>query len=115
MILAVNLQDVFIIAGTLAAAVLGILGAVCARLVFVKAGLLLAALAIGLGLAYVGWKPLFGGSHPPDTYFGATMLLVGLLGSAMLGAVEESHRRMTRAADPGRGFPVIASPPKPSP
>jgi hypothetical protein len=114
MILAVNAQDLFIIAGTLAAAALGILGAVGARLMFVKAGLLLAAVAIGLGLFNFGWKPLFGGSHPPDTYFGATMLLVGLLGAMALGAVEESHRRMTSAADPGRAFPVIASPRDPS-
>ena len=114
MMLAISSQDVFILTGMLAAVVLGLFGVARAKLVFVKLGLPLGVVAICLGLAYFGWKPLFGGSHAPGTYFGTAMLFIGLIGSAALGAVEESHRRITSAADPGRGFPVIPSPREPS-
>lgn len=77
MVLAVNSQDLFILAAMFAAAAMGVTGAWRAKLVFIKAGAL--APAVCLGFAYFGWKPLFGGSHPPATYFGATMLFVGLM------------------------------------
>ena len=114
MILAINSQDVLILTGMLAAVVLGVFGVARAKLVFVKVGLPLAVVAVCLGLAYFGWKPLFGGSHSPGTYFGTAMLFIGLIGSAALGAVEESHRRITSAAEPGRGFPVIPASRDPS-
>ncbi len=84
----------------------GALGAWRARLVFVKAGALLSAAMVCLGLAYFGLLPLFGGSHPPGTYFGATMLFVGITAAAILGAVEKGYRRATSAPkDEGRRFP----------
>jgi hypothetical protein len=107
MMLAVTGQDLFIIGGMLATAALGIFGAWRCELIFAKVGALASTLAVCLGLAYFGWKPLFGGSHPSETYFGATMLFVGFLGFAILGAVEESYRRITGTADVARDFPVV--------
>ena len=108
---AVVSQDFLIVAGMLTAGALGALGAWRAKLVFVKAGALLSALMVCLGLAYFGLLPLLGGSHPPGTYFGSTMLFLGLMGGAIVGAVEEGYRRVTSGGtDERHGFPVISSP-----
>jgi len=107
-ILAVNSQDVFILAAMLTAGALAILGAWRAKLLFVKVGALLSAVMVCLGLAYFGWSPLFGGTHPPGTYFGATMLFLGLINSVIVGTIEESYRRTTGAgAAERRGFTVV--------
>src|SRR5688500_18163238 len=107
MTLAVTGQDVMILGGMFAAATLVLLAATRCRLLLIRVGAVLAAAADCLGLVYFGWRPLFGGHHPPDTYFGTTMLFMGLLAGAILGAVEEGYRRVTRPPEAGRGFPVM--------
>lgn len=107
-------SDLLLVSVQFTAVAMGILGAWLAKLIFAKAGAVVSAAAVCLGLAYFGWRPLFGGDHPPSTFFGATMLFAGLVGLALVGAIEESHRRMTTTADPRSGFPVLPSRPKES-
>jgi hypothetical protein len=106
MVIAVT-RDVFILLGLVAAAGLGVVGAWMARLMFAKLGVVLCVAAVCVGLINSGWKPWLGGSYSERTYFGATMLLVGLLGLAIIGAIEESHRRLKSGVEPERGFPVM--------
>ncbi len=44
-----------------------------------RTGSLLSALVVGFGLCYSGHRPFFGGRQAVEGYFGATMIVVGLL------------------------------------
>jgi len=101
-------RDLFILAG-MATTIIGTLaGCVVARIYFVKAGLILAGVSICVGLANFGWEPLFGGKQFADTYFGCTMLALGLLSACLLAGLEELLRRLSPVQTQHRGFPVIA-------
>jgi hypothetical protein len=77
------------------------------RLLFTRLGFGLSALIVCVGLAYFGWQPLFGGSHPIDTWGGFVALCLGLFGFCLFGALEEIGRQLAAAPDPRPGFPVV--------
>lgn len=101
--LAMNSRDVLILGGMLATIIGGCALIVWARLWPVRVGLVASGLAMGVGLAYFGYMPFGGGGHPPDVYFGCTMLCMGFLSGCILTALEAvSHPQ----PEEPRGFPV---------
>jgi hypothetical protein len=77
------------------------------HLVFSRLGCVLSAATVWLGLANDGWKPFFGGHYGEETYFGCTMLVLGVLAFLLFGAVDEVLWALA-PSDGHRGFPVIA-------
>ncbi len=51
------------------------------------AGYVLATLTTCLGIVYFGWMPFFGGNHSHATYFGCIVLIMGLWGYILTGAL----------------------------
>ena len=100
--LAVFSQDYIILSGMGVAISASLALAIFSRLLAVRLGSLVAAVTVCVGLAYFGWKPLFGGSHDPGIYFGCIMLFLGTLALLLLAAVEQSSRHPARS----HGFPV---------
>jgi len=72
------MRDLIVIIGGCVALAFGIVGALRNEGTTAKAGALVAAGVAGLGMAYFGWRPFFGGSHEPGTYFGCIMLVFGI-------------------------------------
>jgi hypothetical protein len=105
-------RDGVIISGMLLVVIAATFACFRSRLVFTKLGFLVSAAMVCLGLAYFGWLPLFGGTHPPETLFGCLVLCLGLFGFCLFGAIEEIWRRVIGTPDGTRGFPVIALPPE---
>jgi hypothetical protein len=102
-------SDVIIIGGMLLAIAGGVLACVRSRLVAPRIGFLLSAVVVCVGLANFGWRPLFGGGHTPDVYFGCVLCCLGLLGFCLFAAIEEVWRRFLAGPDDRPGFPVIQS------
>jgi len=102
-------SDVIIIGGMLLAIAGGVLACVRSRLLFPKIGFIFSAVAVCVGLANFGWRPLFGGIHTPDVYFGCVTCGLGMLGFCLFGAIEEVWRRFLAAPDERPGFPVVSS------
>jgi len=101
-------SDGIIFGGMFCAVLAGVAGVLKARLVFVRVGLVLCVVVVCLGLASFGWKPLFGGTQTMESYFGATMISIGLLCAAIFGAIEEFFRPFTDGdGDQRRGFAVV--------
>ncbi|MAX23014.1 MAG: hypothetical protein CMJ19_00805 [Phycisphaeraceae bacterium] len=51
------------------------------------AGYVLATLTTCLGIVYFGWMPFFGGTYSHATYFGCIVLIMGLWGYILTGAM----------------------------
>jgi hypothetical protein len=107
MLLAVVTQDFMILSGMSLALAAGIWIACTTPLILVRVGALLSVGPIGLGLANFGWKPFLGGRQFPDTYFGCTMLCVGILFMALFGSLEAVRRHLALPKAQPRGFPVL--------
>lgn len=101
------MRDLILLLGIIGTIVGTIAACLKVRLYFAKGGMLVSGVAVFLGLANFGWMPLLGGTQYPDTYFGCTMLFMGLLGAALLGGVDEAFQRMEPAPLGERGFPVM--------
>jgi hypothetical protein len=108
------MRDAIIITCMLLTVIAALFACVRARLIFPRIGFVISAIAVCVRLTYFGWLPLFGGSHPPDTFFGSVILCIGLLGFCLFGAIEEIWRRLTVTPKPGHGFPVVQSHPRPN-
>jgi hypothetical protein len=67
----------------------GAYGATRGMVVYARAGSALSSVAACLGVAYFGYRPFFGGSHTPGTYFGSTVLVVAILFWCLFMAIGE--------------------------
>jgi len=105
LILAITTRDLMIFAGMGVAITTSVVLAIVSRLLAVRIGSLAAAVAICVGLAHSGWRPLLGGAQYLDTYFGCVMLFIGVLAMLLFAAVEQVARREVRTP----GFPVEPS------
>jgi hypothetical protein len=107
-LLLISTGDIIALTGMASAAVAAGFMVWRVHLVFARLGCVLAAATVWLGLANHGWRPFFGGSYGNETYFGCTMLVLGVLAFLLFGAIDEVLWALA-PSDEQRAFPVITT------